>query len=107
MLAECAAADDATDELAGHSTQAGIEDALIADDTASRERLWTLREGHSEAINAQGTPHKLDVGVPLHALAEFVTRVSEEIERDARPAGDPVRSSRRRQRPRQRAWRGT
>ena len=44
---------------------AGVEDAAVADDTTSRERLWALREGHTEAISAEGVPHKLDVGVPL------------------------------------------
>jgi FAD/FMN-containing dehydrogenase len=81
VLAECAAASDPIDELASALTQAGIDDALIADDTASRERLWALREGHADAINAQGTPHKLDVGVPLHALADFIPHVIEVIER--------------------------
>ena len=49
-----------------------IEDAIVADDTASRERLWRLRESHTDAISAAGVPHKLDVGVPLHRLASFV-----------------------------------
>jgi FAD/FMN-containing dehydrogenase len=64
-----------------------VEDALVADDTASRERLWRLRESHAEAINAAGVPHKLDVGVPLAALEEFLRRVAETVravERDAR-----------------------
>ena len=81
VIAECAAAASAgatpTDELAAALTAAGHEDALIADDTASRERLWALREGHAEAINAAGVPHKLDVGVPLAALPAFVAQVSD------------------------------
>jgi FAD/FMN-containing dehydrogenase len=75
VLAECAARSDPTEELAEALGEAGIEDALIADDTASRERLWALREGHPEAINAAGIPHKLDVGVPLDRLEEFLDRV--------------------------------
>jgi FAD/FMN-containing dehydrogenase len=58
---------------------AGVDDALVADDTASRDRLWRLREGHAEAINAAGVPHKLDVGVPLGALEEFLARVPEAV----------------------------
>ena len=77
VLAECAARIDPTDELAEALEAAGIEDALIADDTASREGLWSLREGHTDAINAAGIPHKLDVGVPLNRLASFLERVSE------------------------------
>jgi len=37
--------------------------------------LWRYREGHSEAIASRGTPHKLDISVPLAALPEFVERV--------------------------------
>jgi FAD/FMN-containing dehydrogenase len=75
VLAECAARTDPTDELAAALERAGIEDALVADDTASRERLWSLREGHAEAINAAGVPHKLDVGIPLAQLERFLDRV--------------------------------
>jgi FAD/FMN-containing dehydrogenase len=75
VLAECAARTDPTDELAAALERAGIEDALVADDTAGREGLWRLREGHSDAIAAAGVPHKLDVGVPLGQLGRFVDAV--------------------------------
>jgi len=75
VLAECAGTSDPTDELADALEEAGIEDAWIAGDTAGREGLWTLREGHSEAINAAGIPHKLDVGIPLEHLEEFLAKV--------------------------------
>jgi FAD/FMN-containing dehydrogenase len=79
VLAECAARADPTEELAEALAAAGIEDALIAGDTASREGLWALREGHSDAINAAGIPHKLDVGVPLDQLPEFLDRVPQTV----------------------------
>src|SRR3954470_24965498 len=72
VLAECAARDEPPVE---ERAAAGLEDAVIADDTAGREALWRLREGHTEAINAAGVPHKLDVGVPLAQLARFVDEV--------------------------------
>jgi FAD/FMN-containing dehydrogenase len=75
VLAECAARSDPTVELAAALERAGVDDALVADDTAGRERLWGLREGHSEAINAAGVPHKLDVGVPLAQLGRFLEAV--------------------------------
>jgi FAD/FMN-containing dehydrogenase len=75
VLAECAAASDPTEELAEALEQAGVEDALVADDTASREGLWAIREGHTDAINAAGVPHKLDVGVPLRELDRFLDEV--------------------------------
>lgn len=75
LLVECAARTDPTEELAEALEAAGIDDAVVADDTASRLRLWELREGHAEAIAADGVPHKMDVGVPLARLAEFAARV--------------------------------
>jgi FAD/FMN-containing dehydrogenase len=81
VLAECADRVDPTEELAEALSAAGVDDALIADDTAGRERLWALREGHTEAINAAGIPHKLDVGVPLARLAEFLARVPDAVGR--------------------------
>ncbi len=75
VLAECAARTDPTAELADALAQAGVDDARVADDTTSRERLWMLREGHTDAINAAGIPHKLDVGVPLDQLDRFLEEV--------------------------------
>jgi FAD/FMN-containing dehydrogenase len=80
VLVECAAASDPTEALAEALGEAGVDDAIVADDTASRERLWRLREGHAEAINAAGVPHKLDVGVPLAALEEFLERAPAAVE---------------------------
>ena len=74
VVLECAARADPTEELAAGLEAAGIEDAVVADDTASREALWQFREAHTEAIAAQGVAHKMDVGVPLARLAEFLSR---------------------------------
>jgi FAD/FMN-containing dehydrogenase len=75
VLVECASTSDPVDELAAALAIAGVEDAIVADDTASRARLWRLREAHTEAIGAAGVPHKIDVGVPLDRLGEFLERV--------------------------------
>ncbi len=75
VLAECAAQSDPTEELAAALAVVGLDDAVVADDTASREGLWALREGLTDAINAAGIPHKLDVGVPLHQLDQFLDQV--------------------------------
>ncbi|MBA2625215.1 MAG: FAD-binding oxidoreductase, partial [Acidimicrobiia bacterium] len=37
--------------------------------------LWRHREAHTEAVNALGVPHKLDVTLPVGGLAEFVDEV--------------------------------
>ena len=79
VLAECAASTDPTEELAAALAAAGLDDALVADDTPGRESLWKLREGHTDAINAAGIPHKLDVGVPLEHLARFVDTVPDAV----------------------------
>jgi FAD/FMN-containing dehydrogenase len=79
VLAECASRTDPTDELAAALGEVGIEDAIVADDTAGREGLWSLREGHTDAINAAGVPHKLDVGVPLGELDRFLDAVPDVV----------------------------
>ncbi len=80
VLAECAALTDPTAELAAAVEAAGVvRDAAVADDTAGRAALWGLREALPEAIAAAGIPHKLDVGVPAAALAEFAVRVRERV----------------------------
>ena len=64
VLLECAAAShDPTEELT--AALSGVEATAVGDD------LWAYRERHTEAINARGVPHKLDVAVPLARLADF------------------------------------
>lgn len=75
MMLECAGRTDPTEELAAALEAAGIDDAVVADDTGSRARLWQFRESHTDAIAGQGVPHKIDVGVPMARLAEFAHRV--------------------------------
>ena len=48
--------------------------ASVAADPGGRHRLWQLRERHTEAVNVEGVPHKLDVSVPLERYAEMVDR---------------------------------
>jgi FAD/FMN-containing dehydrogenase len=63
------------DELVHAFEELGLADAaVIADDPDGRDRLWQLRERQTEAINAEGVPHKLDVSVPLARYAEMVER---------------------------------
>jgi FAD/FMN-containing dehydrogenase len=84
VLVQAAARTDPTEELAAALDAAGVADhAVLADDTAGRERLWRLREGHTEAINAAGVPHKLDVGVPVQALPRFLEEVPGVVARAA------------------------
>ncbi len=83
VLVECAASVDPLDELAAALEVAGVDDAVVADDSASRLRLWRLREAHTEAIGAAGVPHKIDVGVPLDRLGSFLADVPSVVSRVA------------------------
>jgi len=52
-----------------------VLDVAVAVDAPRRAALWAYREQHTEAINHVGTPHKLDVALPLAALAGFLDEV--------------------------------
>ena len=90
VLFEAAAEDDPGPALA-----AAIDrlvpgaDSAFATDAHDRGRLWAYRERHTEAINAEGVPHKLDVALPLGTLPEFVARVRPAIA-TAAPGAWPV-----------------
>jgi FAD/FMN-containing dehydrogenase len=82
LIVELAGRGDVTEELA---EALGDTDAIVGTDGADRDRLWRLRESHTDAIAAAGVAHKLDVGVPLRALAGFLDAVREIVaEADAR-----------------------
>ncbi len=73
LLVECAAHRDPTDELAEAVARLhGVADVAVASEPAPMAALWRLREGHTEAINTLGAPHKLDVTLPAANLADFV-----------------------------------
>ena len=52
----------------------GVRDAAVAVADADRRRLWALREAHTEVL-APLRPVKLDVAVPVPALAAFVAEL--------------------------------
>ncbi len=76
LLVEVADRTDPTGPTA-EATDA-IADVLavaVATEPARRAELWRYREAHTEVVNTLGPPHKLDVTLPLGALAEFVDTV--------------------------------
>jgi FAD/FMN-containing dehydrogenase len=76
LLVECAGRDDSVlDDLAGLADQVGTDAAAVGLDGPSRQRLWDYRERHTEAVNALGVPHKLDVTLPFSQLARFESEV--------------------------------
>lgn len=48
-----------------------VREVAVATDRPARERLWRVREAHTEAIATLGVAHKLDVALPPAALAAF------------------------------------
>ena len=58
---------------------AAIDDAAVATESTRRAQLWHYREGHTEAINTLGAPHKLDVTLPSPTLAAFIDHVPEVV----------------------------
>jgi FAD/FMN-containing dehydrogenase len=88
LLLECAAPANAADELAAALANVDVP-AAFATEARQRESLWAYRERHTEAIGAEGIPHKLDVALPLDRLAEFEGRVREHL-REAVPEARPI-----------------
>jgi FAD/FMN-containing dehydrogenase len=86
LLVEVDGATDPTGELADAIEAAGdlVRDVAIASDESGRDRLWRLRERHTESVNAEGIPHKLDIAVPVSRLAAYAHQVKETI-RDVAP----------------------
>lgn len=81
LLVECASRRNESAELAELLLGCPrIVDSALASDSAGRARLWAYRERHTESINAEGIPHKLDVTLPLARLPEFERRVRDAIE---------------------------
>jgi FAD/FMN-containing dehydrogenase len=76
LLVEAADRRDTAGDLADSvASLARVLDVAVAVDPARRAALWAYRERHTEAVNHVGTPHKLDVAVPLTALAPFLDGV--------------------------------
>jgi FAD/FMN-containing dehydrogenase len=80
VLVEAAAQSDPTSALA-HTVErlAGVADSAVASDDAMARALWRYREAHTEAINLEGAPHKLDVTLPADHLGEFVLGVEDRV----------------------------
>ncbi len=75
LLIECAGRQDPSELMMEVLAEApGVIDANVAtaSDQAGQRALWQYREGHTEAVNAQGVPVKLDVAVPVGELAGLI-----------------------------------
>ncbi len=76
LLAEVAGPTDPMPAMAAALDSVhAVADVAVATDSTRRAQLWRYREGHTEAINSLGAPHKLDVTLPAPALAAFIDRI--------------------------------
>ncbi len=76
LLVEASGTTDPIGELtAAVADLDGVEDAAVAVDPQRIAALFRYREGHTEAVNSLGAPHKLDVTLPNAVLAEMVDRM--------------------------------
>jgi FAD/FMN-containing dehydrogenase len=82
LLVEASGAQDPSAMLAAAIEGVpGVTATAVADEAGGRARLWSYRERHTEAIATLGVPHKLDVTLPMGALAEFAAVVRSEVRR--------------------------
>ena len=74
LIVEAAASVDPMEELADAINKLGtlVADVGVGDSRSSRNNLWQFREKVTEAISANGTPHKLDVTLGASKLSDFV-----------------------------------
>jgi FAD/FMN-containing dehydrogenase len=90
LLLECSDRTDPVEQLAEAVEQAdGLVDATVATDAAGQRALWSYREGHTESINAEGVPVKLDVSVPTGRLPELANALDRTI-RAVCPQARPI-----------------
>lgn len=75
LLVECASAINDPTEALGEALDGAVEDVAVATDSVAAENLWRYRESLTEAVNANGTPHKLDVTLPPGSMARFTRSV--------------------------------
>ena len=70
------AADDLVAVAAGVLALLGLDDdAAVSDNEATRQEFWAMRERQPEIVVRLGGPRKLDVSVPLRAVADLERRV--------------------------------
>ena len=77
LLLEAASDVDPTDRLlaALAAVDRDIRATAVGVTPVQRAELWRYREAHTEAINALGVPHKMDVTLPFANLQRFCDEV--------------------------------
>ena len=94
VLVECADHADPTDELtAALAAEQEVLDAAVATEGPARDRLVAFRDRITEAISALGVPLKLDVAVPVAALATLLAARATRRRRSTAAASSPTATS--------------
>lgn len=91
VLLEAADDVDPTERLIGAlaSVDTDIRATAVGTTPVQRADLWRYREAHTEAINAVGVPHKMDVTLPFAELQRFCDAVVD-VARDHAPDADTL-----------------
>lgn len=90
LLVELAGDTDQTDRLFGLLQQVSCSDEpAVGVDTATRQRLWRVREAVADVLGVFGPPLKFDVSLPLAAVAGFAAAAGAAIRTQA-PDALPV-----------------
>ncbi|MEB3020175.1 FAD-binding oxidoreductase [[Mycobacterium] crassicus] len=90
LLVELAGDTDQTYRLADLLQHVSLgEEPAVGVDTATRQRLWRLREAVADVLGAFGPPLKFDVALPLAAVARFADAAGTLVRRHA-PGALPV-----------------
>jgi FAD/FMN-containing dehydrogenase len=79
VLVEARGREPQAEVLADALDAMAVGETAVAVEPARRAELWSYREDHTLAINTLGPPHKLDVTLPLPALAEFAAAVPDVV----------------------------
>jgi FAD/FMN-containing dehydrogenase len=72
LTLEAASHEDPIDELAEALSGLGVLEVAVARDISNRQRLWSYRDRHTEAIATIGIPHKLDVAVLPERIPDLI-----------------------------------
>ena len=87
LLVELAGDTDQTERLSGLLQQLSCcGEPAVGVDTATRARLWRVREAVADVLGAFGPPLKFDVSLPLAAVAGFAAAASTAVRRHAADA---------------------
>ena len=79
-LSDCGESAELSDRLLEVLADAGVEDAVLARNSAESEALWRLREEIAEAQRREGTSIKHDISLPVSLVPAFLAECGSRLE---------------------------